>query len=111
MTVCPTCGQPTDGIERPLHDVARQEVTFNGKTAHIGWAGNLILSIFLNRHPNTVHRDVILAAVWGGRDVAADNNFRVQICRLRKALEPLGIRIVTQLGGSAFPGFYWLEWD
>lgn len=106
---CPNCGYMPEG---PRHDACRNTVTFRGQTAHVTHAGNLIMDIFMRRHPNTVHRDVLINSIWGGLNEVGDpeSNFRVQCHHLKAALKPLGISIKNS-SGRGFIGFYWLDWD
>jgi len=109
MTDCPTCGQKVNELDRPIHDAARRLVTFNGETAQLGWAGNLIFEIMVRRHPKTTHWEAIAGAVWAGQDVDLASNFRAQVCYMRQALKETGIRVVAHRGHASL-GFYWLEW-
>ena len=116
MTDCPTCGQKVDELDRPLHDAARRLVSFNGKTAHLGYAGNLIFEILLRRHPLTTHWETIAGSIWAGQDIDSRNNFCVQISYMRNGREPeqeglknLGVRIASDKFGAGL-GFYWLTW-
>lgn len=59
-----------------------------------------ILKILIEAHHRPVKKDVIFDALWGGRDYVDENILQVNIARLRKSLEKMGLagRIETVRG-------------
>lgn len=60
----------------------------------------MILKILLERKNSIVEREVIITSLWDNEHFVSDNTLTVNVNRLRKKLEPLGLDayIETKVG-------------
>lgn len=75
-------------------------VTFEGKQAELTKNENRMMQVLLENKPNVVSRDALMAALWECDSYVDENALYVNITRLRKKLESIGLRdvIVTKKG-------------
>jgi two-component system OmpR family response regulator len=91
---CPTCGQPCEAITLRV-DLDNNIVVRGDRWAKLTHQQAEILSIIVDAHPRRVTQEQILIRLCGWRDhpESGENLIRVQINRIRKRVEPLGIGI------------------
>lgn len=93
MSTCPCCGQNMR-VDRPLLDLNNNVLVFRDNAVKLGPQPAELAAILLEAYPRTVPRGVIIERLWGVREPAfADNIVRINTCRLRKKLAPLGISV------------------
>jgi DNA-binding response OmpR family regulator len=67
---------------------------YHGRTTHLSVIQADLARILIERFGAVVSREALVAAAWPGAE-ATDNNLDVTIGRLRRQLEPAGLRIRT----------------
>lgn len=94
---CPVCGGRIDGV--PLTIVPdRGIVVANGRFATLTGKEMLVLEALAERFPNVLTTGAIMDAVYSGRDEPEQKIVDVFICKIRKKVAPLGVRIDTAWG-------------
>lgn len=75
-------------------------VVYNGQRAELTKNETRLLQVLLENKPNVVSRDTLMAALWACDAYVDENALYVNITRLRKKLESIGLRefIVTKKG-------------
>lgn len=96
---CPTCGQPCEAIGLRV-DLDTNIVVRGDRWAQLTRQQAEILSIIADAGRRTVLQERILIRLCGWRDHPehGETLIRVQIARIRKRIEPLGIEIVSVYG-------------
>lgn len=62
-----------------------------------------LLGVLMEHYPLVVSREEIFKEIWGGSDYVDENILQVNMTRLRKSLEPLGLRdIVRTVRGRGY---------
>lgn len=62
-----------------------------------------LLGVLMEHYPLVVSREEIFKEIWGGSDYVDENILQVNMTRLRKSLEPLGLRdIVRAVRGRGY---------
>lgn len=96
---CPTCGQPCrPGALRV--DLDNNIVIRGERWAQLTRQQAEILSIIVDARPRTLMQEQILIRLCGWRDHPehGENLIRVQIYRIKKRIEALGVQIVSVSG-------------
>ena len=92
---CPCCGQemPRNGLVVSLDT---NTVVVRGLHARLTPRLTEILAILAERMPAPVMHDTLISRLWGiNESEHSADTLKVQVCLLRQALAPLGLRIVT----------------
>ncbi|PGS46068.1 response regulator transcription factor [Bacillus sp. AFS041924] len=69
----------------------RLEVTFQGKTILLTKKEAILLESLIQTYPKVVNRDYLLEQMWDHSDFVEENTLNVNVTRLRKKLQDLGI--------------------
>lgn len=102
--LCPCCGQETGVAHDLLVSLDANAVSRFGEIVSLRPQEAVIVSELWRRHPATLRRTTLLSALYGSGDwpETAESVVKVQIHRIRRALAPLGVEIIT-IGGRG-PG-------
>ena len=75
-------------------------VTYEGKQAELTKNENRLMQVLLEHKPNVVSREDLMAALWACDSYVDENALYVNITRLRRKLESIGLEqvIVTKKG-------------
>ncbi|WP_339249202.1 response regulator [Paenibacillus sp. FSL P2-0136] len=81
-------------------EFVKNTVTGSGGAALLTKNEMMILKILLERKNSIVEREVIITSLWDNEHFVSDNTLTVNVNRLRKKLEPLGLDayIETKVG-------------
>ncbi len=96
---CEKCGRPFDdfmekhGISMSLGQLWREEMQI--RLTNREWQ---IIETLLLRFPSPVHKESIFLRVWGGSSDVQIKTLDVFICKLRKKIMPVNLRIETIFG-------------
>lgn len=93
---CPCCGQNVEIIERPILDRRSGTLMFRGKTVKLPRGIQLtVLAELLDAFPNGVDLDRLTWRVYsnGNEPECAYDCIRWAVCRVRKFIAPLGLKI------------------
>ena len=80
------------------YDPAARSAQLNGKPIELSARETSLLEIFLQRAGRLVSKDQLMAQLCESGDEVSPNAIEVYVHRLRKKLEPGGIRIATVRG-------------
>lgn len=69
----------------------RLEIQFNNKNAIITKREGILLEYLMRKYPKVVSRDFLLEKIWDDIDFVEENTLSVNISRIRKRLQSLGI--------------------
>ena len=75
-------------------------MVYEGQKADLTKNETRMMQVLLENKPNVVSRDALMAALWACDSYVDENALYVNITRLRKKLESIGLRdlIVTKKG-------------
>lgn len=71
-------------------------VTYEGKKVELTKNETRMMQVLLENKPNVVSRDTLMAALWACDSYVDENALYVNITRLRKKLERIGLREFIQ---------------
>lgn len=94
---CPVCGQPCHSLPVTLLP-ERGMVVANGKFTVLTGKEMAILELLADRFPRVLSKDAILSLMYQFEDEPEIKIIDVFICKLRKKIEPIGVRIDTAWG-------------
>lgn len=69
----------------------RLEVEFKGKSLVLTKREGILLEYLMKKYPKVVNRDFLLEKIWDDIDFVEENTLSVNISRIRKRLQSLGI--------------------
>ena len=69
----------------------RLEVEFKGKSLVLTKREGILLEYLMKKYPKVVNRDFLLEKIWDDIDFVEENTISVNISRIRKRLQSLGI--------------------
>lgn len=96
--VCPCCGAAVEPLALMIDD-DRGLVAHRGRSAQVTPAQMRIVRALVDAFPRTLTREALLEALYPHpADAAADKIVDVQIAKIRRKLDPLGLVITTQWG-------------
>ncbi len=77
-------------------DLSRMELSFKGETSPmakttVSHKEAIIIKALIDIYPGAVPREMILAKVWDSKNFVDENTLNVNIARIRKKLEEVGI--------------------
>lgn len=81
------------------------EITLDTDTYHVIYQSNhmvlpetegKILCFLFKQYPSLVSKQALFSAIWGGADYVDENILQVNITRLRKSLDTIGLREIIQ---------------
>ena len=70
----------------------RLEVEFEGKSLVLTKREGILLEYLIKKYPKVVNRDFLLEKIWDDIDFVEENTLSVNISRIRKRLQSLGIK-------------------
>jgi len=74
----------------------RLTIEYKGKEAFLSLKEMILLQSLMEEHSNTVNRNLLLEKVWDDNSFVESNTLNVNINRLRKRLEELGLNNVLK---------------
>ncbi len=86
------------GTRLPIVDLNTNTVSWAGKATKLPPLQVDLMSILVADFPRISTRDRLIERTWGGNP-PNDKTLDVHICKLRKALRPMGWRLVVQWSG------------
>jgi len=96
--ICPSCNQPIP----PPHGITIDNlfIIHNDVAARVTPSGAAIMELLLRRIGKTVRHEQISSHLYDARlgDPAGDNCVKALMCKLRKHIQPTGLRIATDWG-------------
>ncbi len=96
---CEKCGRPfEDFMEKHGITINFRELWRNEQSIILTDRESQIVETLLRSYPHAVHKDRIFLNVWGGSSDVQPKTLDVFICKLRKALAPIGMLIETVHG-------------
>ena len=69
----------------------RLEIEFKGKSLVLTKREGILLEYLMKKYPKVVNRDFLLEKIWDDIDFVEENTLSVNISRIRKRLQSLGI--------------------
>ena len=70
----------------------RLEIEFKGKSLVLTKREGILLEYLMKKYPKVVNRDFLLEKIWDDIDFVEENTLSVNISRIRKRLQSLGIK-------------------
>ena len=93
---CPCCRREIEQSNEVIVSLDTNTVTYRGNILHLMPRQAEILHVLRSAMPGACDREEIIRRVWSVSDIDdADNQLSVQVCKLRKLLLPLGLKILT----------------
>lgn len=92
---CPTCGAGLKSQQIQV-DLDTNTLLIRGQCVYLRAKEAELLSVLVRRAPGVVTCDTLVARLWGVNEpIDAKKNIEVHICRLRRALKPVGAAIIN----------------
>jgi DNA-binding response OmpR family regulator len=104
---CPCCGQSIPVSDEVLVSLDTNSITVRGVSVRLEPREAEVLFVLAARMPAPIRRETIVAKVWGLWDgEATAKNVDVHICKLRRKLARVGLRIANYREGANVSGGY-----
>lgn len=87
--ICPTCGSPYTA-ERPRVDLDYNAFISSTGSVELKRMEAEVAAVIAAAYPSVARHDAIVLGVYGAGEPALSDTIRVHVCRIRKAIEPLG---------------------
>jgi DNA-binding response OmpR family regulator len=93
--ICPCCGQSVQDGERLIVSLDANACSRMGTVVRLSRYQAVILHMLAESHPKPVLHDRLIMGVYGaaGGPPGDSNSFAVQITKLRRTVEHIGVRI------------------
>lgn len=93
--LCPTCGGPLPDADLVV-DLDSNTACRFGLVVKLAPTAAEVLYLLAKASPRVAHRDALIRGVWGMAETEGGGRaVDVQISRLRREIEPLGLTIIT----------------
>lgn len=90
-------------IDQIAYDFDHYTIRYQGKMLILAETEGKILKLLMKSYPNTVTYQELFSEIWGTKEFVDENILRVNIARLRKSLDSIGLgRYILTIRGVGY---------